>query len=192
MSELTDDQLLIMLQSGEDQARNKALKSIYQDNFRAIATFIKQNSGRPEDAEDIFQEGLMALYEQIIDGRFKGASTIKTYLFAICRNKWMKRLRKASVKKETLGNETDFADGAEQALDHLIADEEANTLADLLEQVGADCKKVLLLYYYERKRMQEIAQLMGFANAQIAKNKKSRCLKKLKERAQAIAHFRPF
>ena len=50
----------------------------------------------------------------------------------------------------------------------------------LLESLGKDCKRVLVLYYYERLKMKEIAGIMNFANDQVAKNKKSSCLKKLK------------
>lgn len=192
MSEMTDSKLQAMLGSADHIQRNKALNYIYRHNYQAIATYIQKNSGRPEDAEDIFQDGLIALYEQVLAGRFKQQSSMSTYLFAICRNLWNKRLRKSSTKNESLGVETDFAEKGELVLDSLIASEESKTLADLLEQIGADCKKVLLLYYYERKRMKEIAELLGFAGEQVAKNKKNRCLKKLKTMAQEVPGFKPF
>jgi len=43
-----------------------------------------------------------------------------------------------------------------------------------------DCQRVLKMYYYERLRMSEIARKMGYLNDQVAKNKKSSCLRKLK------------
>ena len=192
MLKIEDSNLLTMLRAIKREERNRALKVIYQENFPAIAAYIQKNSGRPEDAEDLFQDGLLAFYEQVINGRFKVNSSIKTYLFAICQNKWRKRLRKASTKNESLGNEIDFASNGALALDEIIADEESKTLADLLGQLGGDCQKVLLLYYYDRKRMKEIAELMSFSGEQVAKNKKNRCLKKLKEIAQQVPHFKPF
>jgi len=192
MSEFTDHHLLEMLSSPDKAVRNKALTSIYQENFLAISTYIKKNRGKPEDAEDIFQDGLMAFYEQVIKGNFKGTSTIRTYLFAICKNTWIKRLRKASTQREIYGKEEDFPQAEDLILDQIITDEESKLLASFLDQIGKDCKKVLLFYYYERKRMKEIAKVLGFANEQVAKNKKNRCLKKLKELAQRIPHFKPF
>ncbi len=192
MSDQTNSKLLVMLRSSDRTLRNQALTTLYQDNFPAIRALILKNSGNLEDAEDIFQDGLIALYEQVNNQTFKETSSIKTYLYAICRNLWMKRLRKSSTKNEILGQEVDFAETDILPLDLMIADEESETLADLLGQIGADCQRVLLLYYYERKRMQEIAKVMGFANEQVAKNKKNRCLKKLKELAKKIPHFKPF
>ncbi len=192
MSEFTDNHLLEMLSSLDKKVRNKALTSIYQENFLAISTYIKKNKGKPEDAEDIFQDGLMAFYEQVVKGTFKGTSSIRTYLFAICKNIWIKRLRKASSQREIYGKEEDFPQKEDLVLDLIITEEESKQLASLLDQIGEDCKKVLLLYYYERKRMKEIAKTLGFANEQVAKNKKNRCLGKLKELAHRIPHFKPF
>jgi len=50
----------------------------------------------------------------------------------------------------------------------------------LLESLGGNCKRILVLYYFDRLKMKEIAEVMNFANDQVAKNKKSSCLKKLK------------
>ena len=57
--------------------------------------------------------------------------------------------------------------------------EERQTMLELIKQLGEDCQKVLRYYYYERLKMKEIAQLMNFANDQVARNKKAKCLKQL-------------
>jgi len=181
MSELSDKDLLKLLQSSEQALRGKAFRVIYKDYFPLVRSFIIKNQGSLEDAKDIFQDGLIVVYEQVQQGTFKEKSTLKTFLFAICKNLWWKRLGKASTRYEVFGEETDFQLEEELVVDHLIATELSKKLANLSKQLGADCQKILLLYYYERKSMKEIAQAMGMATADVAKNKKNRCLNKLKK-----------
>ena len=57
--------------------------------------------------------------------------------------------------------------------------EEKEAMLKLLSHLGEDCQKVLLYFYYERIKMKEIANRMNFANDQVARNKKVKCLKKL-------------
>ncbi len=192
MPELTDDILLSMLRSADEKICDKALRSIYKNNYDIVANFVEKNSGNTADAADIFQDGVIALFEQVRNGSFKGDSTIRTYLYSICRNLWLKRLRKSSTKKETYGQEVDVVQEEDLVLDLMIAEESSEKLADLLGGLGANCQKILLLYYYERRRMKEIAKILNLANDQVAKNKKNRCLNKLKELAAQFPSFKSF
>jgi RNA polymerase sigma-70 factor (ECF subfamily) len=47
--------------------------------------------------------------------------------------------------------------------------------------MGNPCKELLILYYYHKKSMSEIAELLGYQNGHTARNKKYRCLGQLKE-----------
>ena len=42
-------------------------------------------------------------------------------------------------------------------------------------------KYKLIHFYYDRLRVKEIVERMGFSNEQVAKNTKSKCMKKLRE-----------
>jgi len=53
------------------------------------------------------------------------------------------------------------------------------------------CKKILILFYYENRSMKEIAEIMNLANDKVAKNKKNRCLNKLRSLAQQSSIFKP-
>ncbi len=187
----SDKELLSSLQSLDRNERNKALSYIYRNQYAIIAKYIKNNSGNDNDAEDVFQESLTILFEKVMDGSFKKESTLRTFLFAICKNQWSRRLRKASTKNEVYGIESDEVDDAEEPLGSLIANEEVKMIAALLDKLDCACKKVLILYYYENRRMKEIAELMDFANDKVAKNKKNRCLNKLRTLAQKLPGFNP-
>ncbi len=181
MSELSEQDLVKMLQSSDQVLRRKGFSVIYQEYFPLVRSFIEKNQGTLEDARDTFQDGVIAVYEQVINGTFKGESTIKTFLFAICKKIWWKRLGKASTRYEVFGKDTDFRLEEELVVDTMIANEKSKKLADLLSQLGKDCQKILLLFYYERKSMSEIAEAMQLASADVSKNKKNRCLNKLRK-----------
>jgi len=182
----SEKELLVSLKSVDRIERNRALSFIYKNEYVKIAGFVKKNSGNDNDAEDVFQEGLTILYEQVMSNTFKKESTISTYLFAICKNQWSRRLRKASTKNELYGVETKEGQTDDLALDSMIANEEVEAVADLLDNMDCGCKRILILYYYENRRMKEIAEMMNLANDKVAKNKKNRCLNKLRKLAQQI------
>lgn len=57
--------------------------------------------------------------------------------------------------------------------------EAQNIVSKLLEEADTDCNKVLTLYYREHRKMEDIAQYMNYKTEQVAKNKKSSCLRRL-------------
>ena len=49
---------------------------------------IHSNGGRPQDAEDVFQEALIILVGKIRKSDFKLTAKLSTYLFSVCRFLW--------------------------------------------------------------------------------------------------------
>ncbi len=182
MHELTDDTLLELLRSTNPVERNRGLTELYKNLYGGIARFVLNNSGTEEDAKDIFQEGLIVLYEKVVVPDFVQTSTLKTFLHAICRNLWLKRLRRSN-RKETPMSELQLLPIADWEDPHQEDQEEERRelVQHLLGQLGEGCRRLLVLFYYERRSMQEIANLLGLSNDRVAKNKKARCMNKLRE-----------
>ncbi len=187
---MNDTQIRDLLKSESSRDHEAAFQYFYENYYGIISSYILNNSGNYHDVEDVFQDGIIVLYEQVISDQFKQGSTLKTFLFAICKNLWMNKLRKASKKNEAFGIEYDFLDSAGLAFEKLIHAEETQALAALIEQGGEDCKRLLILYYYDRRKMDFIADKLGLASADVAKNKKNRCLNKIRTIAyRALEHF---
>ena len=174
----TDEKLISSLKSIKKEERHSALTSIYESNYDTVSNFVLNNNGTAEDAEDIFQEGVIALYEQVVGGLYKGKSSISTYLYAICKNLWLKQLRRHKLFKAHKSNSVIGESISE--IEEEESEDAVNKLVTLLEKAGNGCKRILLLFYYERRSMIEIARSLNYANAQVAKNKKSRCIKKIR------------
>lgn len=126
------------------------------------------------DAEEIYQDSFIALYENVKQGRLTQLTvSLKTYLFRIARNKILNARRDAAGKSGELhdalpatGND-DWA-ARQEMVYHTV------------QQMQEPCSTVLTLYYWERRSMEEIAREMNYAGAQVAKNRKLACMRKLK------------
>ena len=127
------------------------------------------NGGNAEDAEDVFQEGLVVLYESVLEDRFRNESSVETYLFAICKNRWLKRWNK---QKKQDNHPIHMEEDSEPTYDH-------NKLMTLLEELNHSCKKLLLAFYYYNQPMADIKSMFGLKSDQVAKNKKRNCMKQL-------------
>jgi len=173
---LNDDaRILDMIRKGDEHA----LVLLYQSNRKMISSFISRNNGTHDDYEDMLQEALVILWERVKSGKFEYSSKLSTFLYATVRNMWLRRLAKAKREIPTDLQSNDHADPARSTLDTLIENEETEAVRNALDRIGEQCKKLLLLFYWEECSLEEIAQRMGFANAETAKSKKYQCKKSL-------------
>lgn len=153
-----------------------AFREIYVEHFGMVRYMIINNSGTEEEAKDIFQEAMVLLYEKTNDDSFSLSSSLKTWIYAVCRNKWLKQLN----KKKKNYRFTDF-----ERFDAVEEQEEENnimheTLRASMSRLGTGCRKILLLFYYFKKSMDEIAAELNYTNADNAKAQKYKCIQKLK------------
>ncbi|WKN41601.1 RNA polymerase sigma factor [Tunicatimonas pelagia] len=157
------------------------IRHLYHTNFDSVASYIRANSGNDEDAEDFFQEAIVVFINIVRKGNFRGDSSIKTFLYSIARNLWRNELKR---QNRVLMRETNYyeqTEKEEQDIQESIGEHEVkDQLLHLLEKLGDNCKKILLLFYYENLPMKEIFQHMGYETEQVARNMKYRCMNKLK------------
>src|SRR5687768_11545756 len=85
----SDEALLSSLKRGDSEA----LKFVYKTYWPMISRFVRFNSGNEQDAEELYQEGIIALYEKAREHDLRLSCSIKTYLYSVCRNKWLYQLR---------------------------------------------------------------------------------------------------
>jgi RNA polymerase sigma factor (sigma-70 family) len=179
---LPKDPELIQMILGGGKTLNKAVALMHQHLKSMVHQHITHNSGRAEDADDVFAESMVALVQNVLDGKFRGESSIRTYLKSIAHHKWLNRLRahKPTVAFEDHMSELESPDFAD--MEELPSDERLTQLVDgLMRQLDPQCNKFFHLRYWCKQRMEQVAASMGFKNAQIAKNKHQKCLKKLRE-----------
>lgn len=156
--------------SGNRAESKKAVTHLYEKCYPSVQRYVLM-SGNMEQAKDIFQDGMTVLYNNLLEGKFQGNSSIATYLISICKNLWLNELKKTKTYEsdEKLAN---------------VVDEEEKRVNDkvvalLQSQIDPECQEVLKAYYYEELTMEQIKTQFNLSSAQSAKTKKLRCMKKL-------------
>src|SRR5687768_5919068 len=145
---ITDAELIKRLtQTDQD---NHAVLYLYQTYFGPCLHYVITNNGSHEDAEDIFQEVVVAFLYLVRQNRFRGDSSIKTFLYALNKKLWINELKRRgrAVKREEKYEL--LADRNLQKADVMIEQREAHQrLMEIIDELGEKCKQILLLYYYE-------------------------------------------
>ena len=85
----TDEELIEAMRRGDSWA----LDTVYKRHFGLVQKFIVNNSGTREEAQDIYQEAVIVLYEKVNDAGFTLECAIATFLYSVSRRLWLKHLR---------------------------------------------------------------------------------------------------
>ena len=177
---LPDTELVANLRAGKSM--DETIKAIYRNHFESLCWYIMNNSGSRQDAEDVFQEVVVSFIDLVQKDKFRGESTIKTFLFSLNRHTWLNELKR---RGRALAREEKYERGQDKTeLDagHYIADREGKAeVTRLVGELGETCRKILLLFYYENLSMREILETLHYENEQVVRNKKYKCLKQLEQ-----------
>lgn len=180
---------------------NNVFEYINTEYFHQFSHYIIKG-GRldEEDAKDIFQEGIIILWENSQKPNFKMRYSFVTYFFGICKKLLMDRLeieykisREEGAKMDLIPVEID-----ETISDfYFFSDSEYVSNIEMEFQIFTkhfiklkdDCKEVLKMAY-AKIPYDEIAQRMKYKKGTFAKNKKHRCKKYLMESISKDKMFR--
>lgn len=174
----TEQLLLSHLAKGERSATGQ----VYNQYYPIVTKWIRNNGGSEADAADVYQEAMVILYEKSQDETFRLSCKIGTYLFAISKHLWYKKINKQQSSPVILSDE----DRQEWAYeDDINAHKERENyyvqLNSALDQIGEPCRSLLKAFYHEDKSMQEIASGFGYTNTDNAKTQKYKCLARLRK-----------
>lgn len=165
--------------------REKEIERLYEAYKRPFISFILSNFGLDrEEACDLYQESFADMCSNVRSGQYtEGAATLKTYLFEIGKRKACNHLRAANrmpTDEQVLLSE--WLSAQESAAPDWV---QAQQIATRLVQETEDiCRRVLTYFYWERLPMTEIAARMNYKDADVAKNKKSSCLRRFSHELQ--------
>lgn len=159
---------------------NLILNEIYANYFSAIEQYILNNSGTSNDAQDVFQDGLMVIYNKAQSEDFELTSSFHTYLYSICRFTWLRKMRKSS-KYTSLPERFEESEELDFSFEEAIYEREKHKIfRDNFEKLKLFCQKILN-YYFSDLSMEEIAVKLELKNAHTARNRKYRCQKELEK-----------
>ena len=178
---MTESQDFSLLQGLSKQDKS-TIDTIYKVYFKMIQSLVIKNSGNEEDAKDIFQEAIVVLYQKSIDPEFVLSCQLSTYLYAVSKKLWIRKLEKLN----RLYINIEAPDQADEK--SIFSGEEADQLEkkfalmhQALEKLGEPCKSLIESFYIHKRHMQEIAEMYNYTNADNAKTQKYKCLMRLKK-----------
>jgi RNA polymerase sigma factor (sigma-70 family) len=176
MQTISDNILLDNLKN-ED---NTSFEILYKFYSPSIATFVTQNIGSTEDAEDIFQEAVIVLLQKVRQADFVLTSSLKTYLFAIAKNLWLKRLR--DNKLISIDNFERYQQESEALAFELQTEPtKEEKITAWLAKITKNCQSILKAIFFYKEPMGSLMQKMGWKNKHTVANQQYKCIQQLKK-----------
>ena len=188
----TNAELLEMLQDPNRQ--KEAIGCIYvlaYDKLQRLA----RKYGQKENALDIANEGVIILIKKVETGDFSPKSNLIPFYLGICRNLMLEAIR--DRKKREKGNaswrdappdwqEVPSPEDIRIEIEEIQAQhKEWEAITHKVSLLGEVCQKIIKLRHWHKDEngkplsWAEIAKLMGYTTAQVAKNTYGRCKSKL-------------
>jgi len=163
---------------------SKVLEELYSIHVPQVAKWIANNSGGLEDARDVFQEAIIALYNKACDPTFTLTYPIGGLIFQICKNKWIDQLRKnkkeVEVRKVELGRYIDDEQINLLSLD--IKEEEVKQikLDKAFKLLSDKCQRLLQLLL-KGKSPKIVANKLEMTDANTVYRRKNACMSRWKK-----------
>ena len=161
----------------------KALERVYSINRKAFLGFAKKYPISNEDAIDIYQDAIIALRDNAVNGTIDDLkSELKTYLFSIGKYMIYSNLKQQN-RMHLVEDSSRFINDVETLILDINTNELTNEQLQLqaaFKTLGQKCKEVLTLFYYKGFDLEEIMNELNYTNKDVVKSQKSRCIKSLK------------
>ena len=134
-----------------------------------------------EERIDIYQDAIIVLYQAIKENKINDQDNLKAYLFGTCRNMIRNHIKATIKDREEVSrmaseeHDSYYVDNHDVDLNPVQAN-----LHQSLKLLSENCRKILTLFYYRQYSIEAIMHSMNYANENVTKSHKSRCLKTLK------------
>ena len=194
---LSDQELVIKIK--EDSRYLSVVEKRFKSNcFKFVKWKFDRNISEI-DLEEMFQDAILALYENISKDKYISSYKLQTYMNTVCRNNMTNRLNKNSKKEnhelQADNFENDYYSQLPDNIDYddLITDsldDKKNTentefdnlkkALDKIKDAGGQCFELLSFFWWKKKPMKELTEIFGYKNDRTTIQQKAKCQKRLK------------
>jgi len=165
VKEFTDSEILECL-----RARQSYVVKYLSDRYiPMIRLLVSATGGTNEDAQDIFQDGLIIMLEKIDNKDFVLTCKFKTYLYCVCEHLWKTVIdkRKAASNYFTRREEDEYGEDISDSLDNQMY---KDIFAEVFETLDTVSKTILKMHWQDASP-QEIADKLGYTYNYVRKKK---------------------
>lgn len=145
---------------------DKTLNWLYDNYFQTVKNHVLKNSGNTDDASDVFQDTIIALYSQVRDHSLELTTDLKGYFFGIARNMWSMTLRQHKETQDFIPDipaEEDDSESNERMFERIVS--------RAFQKLKPDLQEVLNLFS-DGDSYEDIARKMDLKNDIYARRKK--------------------
>ncbi len=173
MNDNTQDTIINGIVEGDDII----IKAFYKKHLPQVTNYVVTNSGSITDAEDIFQDAMVFVYQKLKSDTLQLNCSLGTYIYSVSKNMWRNSLRKN--RKMVISDDVLIISGVDEG--HIVEEiheKERNTLYQkYFMKLGEGCRGILELFFLGFS-MKEIATQKEYTE-KYARKKKFECKKKL-------------
>ncbi len=156
----------------------KVLEQVYRENKGIFMSFAKRYDLPEEDIIDIYQDAIVALVEHAKKGKLSQLNcAVSTYLISIGKFMLLRYLKKKRIMFVPFEVEISIE---WDDMEHIQKEEQVQLLQTYFLKLGSHCQKILELFYYQEKKLEDIVLALGYDNKDVVKSQKSRCIKQLR------------
>ena len=145
------------------QGLESAFETLVRKYMRDAYAFSLRLTGRPQEAEEIAQDGFIKAHRAM--GRFRGEASFRSWLFRILINLHRDRKRSSRRYEARLAILEERESRREQEV--IGADRQAEELSDVvrekIDSLPGRQKEVLTLHLYQNLSYREIADIVGIS-----------------------------
>lgn len=168
---------------------SSTLSAVYEQFRPRITAHISTLNGSEQEAKDVFQEAVVAVFINVQKPEFQLSSSFYTYLYAICHKLWLKKFREKDRHngvsldaREVLTLEDLHSEDLEYA-------ERLQLMLEKFKVLGDGCRELLQLAIIEEKTPAEIVKILGLGSLNYYYKRKSNCKDKLIEHMSRDVRF---
>lgn len=175
--------------SGIRNRKDSILEYLYSELFPQIKRIIIKYGGNEQDARDLFQEGLIIIFQRLKNNDLVIKSSFNNYFIVLCRFIWFRQnnikqnYNSAENIEEISSPEHSGSDTVQElpgieTYNEYVANKSEKIFQRHYRKLSPDCKKVIKMFY-RKKRFREIAKKMTYTNEDYARRKKYLCMQQL-------------
>lgn len=165
-------------------SNSKFLTNIYKSYFPMVKKLVLTNSGKIDDAEDLLGDALTTFLIHLEKNPdFNLTSSFRTYLYSICRNQWLDKLKLRKNYREIFYDSDTYCKDLNEEIDNIIHDLEVRKhllFYKHFAKISETCRKILGMFF-DKIALKEIALKLNISAAYV-KKKNHECKKSLIEK----------
>lgn len=173
----TDDVLI----EGIKLDRNDALEVLYKRYYSTVLHLVISNNGTEHDAKDLYQETVLIVYEKFRYGNTELSCSLKTFIYSIARNLWLKKLKKNGSGNVSISDNESFLNLVDDMENAESNEKIYEQISSALQNLGEPCRSLIEDFYIKGMNMLSITEKYAYSNSDTAKTQKYKCLMRLKK-----------